>query len=458
MSTTTTTRPATDALRLISGFADYTESEQIAFDGMFQRIADVYRGHGFNPFFPRPLEPIANLCSESTGEDTNKQIYTVSRLENGEATGLGLPFDRTVPLAVWVGQHHKEITFPFKRFDMSHSFRGEHASKGRYRAFVQADVDIVDRELTPLADAEAIATAYDALVGVETPQFVIYINHIEIARAMVGLLSSEEAKKNELLRIVDKMDKHPPEEIVKMVQTAVPDAPREEVEGLVRAFAFKGDLQAFVPDVKGPGALAVQQGLEQLKECFARLEDLGVDPSRIAFCPGMVRGLAYYSGIVFETFLKGESFAGYGSIASGGRYDNLVSHLASDDAVHLGGVGISIGLTRLFDIFKRHHLVPTTKRTIADVLVVYQNGSLTGTAAKVAAILRKRGLHIELYTNEKHKLAKQLSYASRKGFSHVFLVNGEGAFAVKRLGDGSQKEFAVREEAVEQLVKEVGST
>ncbi|MBM3201424.1 MAG: histidine--tRNA ligase family protein [Chlamydiae bacterium] len=415
------------------GFHDYTEAENVAFHNMMEKIQAAFELHGFCPFYPRPVEPVSYLCKNAGGEEITKQVFGVARLADNTLTNLGMPFDRTVALASWILRHATETKFPMKRWNNDISWRGEHASPGRYRAFFQCDVDIINTEITPIADAEVISTMYDVLKDLDIGPFTMLVNHISIAHSLVdslGVCSEEE--KASILRIVDKMEKLPREEIRQEILEIIGEEKQAQLDEVLEVFSFKGSLQSFKYNEKFATSKLID-GVDQLSQIFMALEELDVDLSKVLFCPGLVRGLEYYSGVVAETFLDGEdpqtgkSYRDYGSIASGGRYDNLVGSLASRDSgtdrySNLKGTGMSIGASRLFDILCRHEKIHLNLKSTADVLVGYRTQNQRRTAIKIAKILRENGIKVDLYSDETKKVKHQLKYANDKGIPCTILV------------------------------------
>ncbi len=434
------------------GFHDYSEGEQVAFDRCVKIIQSVFERHGFPMVYPRPVEPITYLCKNAGGQEIAKQVFGVARLTEHTITHLGLPFDRTVPLASWILRHAREVCFPYKRGDIGISWRGEHPQPERYLAFYQCDVDIIHHHITPLADAEVVATMYDVLEELQIGEFQIVLNHIHIAKAMIDTLDlEEEAQKEAVLRIVDKMEKLPIEEIERQILEITGPTKEFEVQKLIQFFNYRGSLENFELDPAGASPAALD-GLEQLHQIFSVLQQLGVRRERLSFCPGLVRGLEYYSGFVAETFLAGsdpktgKSYKEYGSILSGGRYDHLVGALADPESSSanrletLKGTGMSLGLTRLFGIFLRHNLLPLDQKTTAEVMVGYRTQAQLATAIKAAACLRKYGIKVDLFSEEGQKIKQQLTYANLKGIPYAFLVMDESnSFVVKDLKNSSRE-------------------
>ena len=445
----------------MQGFHDYKQEENVAFDRIMKIAEQTFKRHGFTPLYPRPVEPVAYLTKGEGGEEITKQVFGVARLTTKEITHLGLPFDRTVPLASWMVRHANEVILPYKRYNTDISWRGESAQPGRYRGFYQADADIVSKNITPICDAEGIAIINDVLEELTIGDFVFLVNHIAIPKSMIKQLDLSKEDEAQTLRIIDKMDKLPHEEITDQIFKLKSNKKSiEEVKKLVDFFNFKGDLKEFQTIIKVDET--AKAGFYDLTKIFGALEILQVKKERISFCPGMVRGLEYYSGMVVETFLQGEKdgkkLSEYGSIASGGRYDNLVGSLAektersASKFEDIKGTGISIGLTRLFDICIRHNLLPIKKKTTSQIMVGYRDKSLLPIAIKAADVLRReKGLSVDLYSIEDDKIKKQLTYASKNEINDVLLVMDEKSIVIRNLKEKFQLDLPSLEVAIETI-------
>ncbi len=423
----------------ISGFPDYSEKENRIFSSWKKILEDTYRLFGFSGFNPRPVESIAALQLKG---GVAHQIYTLGRLQDGQMTDLALPFDRTIPLAVYVAGRRHELVFPFKRFDISHSFRGERPQAGRARGFIQADIDVIDTGLTLLGEAECLATLVTALEKLRVPRFTVYLNHLAIPKALMLSMGFIESDLPEALRIVDKMDKIGLEKVKKELSELFPKVDLSKL-GLLE---FKGDFSDFL-------SLCPEElpGFAEMKELLDFVEKSRIHPSLFGFCPGMVRGLDYYTGIVFETFLEGHNE--FGSIASGGRYNKLIDGIVNEET-KLEGFGISIGLTRLFDILKKQNLLPNVYHPQASILVAYREPSLQIQAVLAARLLREAGITTDLYCG-KSAIGKQITYADKKEIRHVFMVMGE-TFVIKDLKTGEQTpDILSLEEAVETALEQL---
>ncbi|MES2199634.1 MAG: ATP phosphoribosyltransferase regulatory subunit [Chlamydiota bacterium] len=405
----------------ISGFADYSEKENRLFSHWKKALEDTYRLFGFMGFNPRPVESIAALQLKG---GVAHQIYTLGRLQDGTMTDLALPFDRTIPLAVYVASRRHELVYPFKRFDISHSFRGERPQAGRSRGFIQADIDIIDENLTLLSEVECLTALVTALQKLHIPPFIIYLNHLSIPKALMLDMGFTEKNLPEALRIVDKMDKIGIEKVQAELEALFPSINFSTLPLLAFKGSFAGFLEVCPKDLPG---------LSSMQELLDFLEKSQIDPNLFGFCPGMVRGLDYYTGIVFETFL--EEYPGFGSIASGGRYNKLIDSIIEEET-KLEGFGISIGLTRLFDVLKKQKILPSIHTPPAEILVAYREASLQLQAVLATRLLREAGLSTDLYCG-KSSIGKQLTYADKKEISHVFMVMGE-SFVIKNLKTGEQ--------------------
>lgn len=441
----------------ISGFTDYKEAEHIAISDWKRTISAVYSQYGFTCFEPRPVEYTKSLCKDG---GIPKQIFTVGRLVDGKMTDMALPFDRTVPLALWINRHATDVCFPFKRQDISLSWRGEHAQLGRFRSFYQADVDMIGRNLKLTADSECITAIYRALHAIGINDFRIYLNHMNISKTLVRTLEPAEEQMPELLRIIDKIEKITKDEMIQEIQNLLPHLSRERLERFVAIIAFKGPLTEF-PLTEIEHDETAQIAASQLRNLFELLEIQGIPLSILQFCPSMVRGLDYYTGVVFETYLN--AIDG-GSIASGGRYDKLVESVSDSTlaaAEGLEGVGGSIGLTRLFELVVHHGLVTPTKRTDAHAFICTRNdpdkeAGFTRTASVIANMLRTRNLKIDVAVEDKNKLKKVLSVAEKKGFPFVICVMDDESIVVKNMESKTQEDVKTADEAVASLLRQLG--
>lgn len=410
----------------ISGFVDYTEKENRLFSHWKKTLEETFRLFGFMGFNPRPVESISALQIKG---GIAHQIYTLGRLQDGTMTDLALPFDRTVPLAIYVAAHRHELTYPFKRFDISHSFRGERAQAGRFRAFIQADIDVIDENLNFISEVECLLILVNGLKELEIPPFQVYLNDISIPKALIQDMGVSLDLMPEALRIVDKMDKIGIEKVAAELTVLSPSIDLS----LLELLAFKGPLQEFIE--KAPLVVQKIPGFTSLEELLDLLQLNTHDKDLFHFCPGMVRGLDYYTGVVFETFLR--DYPGFGSIASGGRYNKLIDSIVNQET-KLEGFGISIGLTRLFDILKREQLLPTKATPPSSIFVAYREVRLQQEALRAASLLRKQGLSVDLYSG-KSAIGKQISYADKKEIPYVFMLMGE-SYVIKDLKNSKQTE------------------
>lgn len=416
--------------RAISGFADYDEFENVALSQWIRTIEGVYRRYGFSRLFPRPLELREVLLSRG---GIQKQVFGVSRVQGDRATHLALPFDRTVPLANWVALKAQNIVFPYKRYDISYSFRGERAQAGRFQGFFQADVDIIGQgTLGPAADSECLATVYEALSALEVGDIWMTVSHMGIANSILTCLGVSENSRSDVLRLIDKLEKVGPDAVAEELANT-PSLGEEKISRLLRVFMHRGETQV-LPSVLGANTAGLQQSLDDVSAVVEGAVASGIPREVLVFRPDIVRGLDYYSGTVFETFIKG--MESVGSVASGGRYDDLASTFSD---ASFPGVGGSIGVTRLLDAMLRSGTMDLSARTEANCFVGFREETLRPLSQHIAKSLRMGGLAVDLFSGD-GPIRKQLSYANRKGFEVAVLVMDEGAYVVKNLHKGSQTE------------------
>jgi len=418
-------------VRPISGFPEWLPGERIVEQHFLDVIRETFELHGFASIQTRAVEPIERLSSQ--GEDTDKEIYAISRLAAGsEASSrdpkLGLHFDLTVPFARYVLENAGKLTFPFRRYQIQPVWRGERPQEGRYREFTQCDIDIVDAgELAPQYEAELPLVIADAFSKLPIGPFRIQVNNRKIAEGFylgIGLTDVQA-----MLRIVDKLDKIGPD-AVRELMVAAGATPEQAAAALALAQINAPD-ESFVEQVLALGVQheILSRGLAELSAVIRvgaeHASGLMVADLKVA------RGLDYYTGTVYETQLIG--FESYGSICSGGRYDAL----ASDGRTSYPGVGISIGLSRL--LAKIMPTLAATRSTPSCVLVALADESDRGQGMGVASALRRRGIACEV-APVAAKFGKQIMFAQRRGIPFVWFPASaeQGGDSVKDIRSGAQ--------------------
>ncbi len=413
-----------DPLRAPSGFTDYSIQEMRVVSTWKTTLARTFETFGYTPIDTAPVENACNL--QKTG-GLDKQIYGVSRLQDGTLTKLGLPFDRTVPMARFIASHSNSMQFPYHRQDINWSWRGEHAQTGRYRAFIQADVDTVHHALDALSDAQCIVTIIKGLQKLGVPDFVLYLNHVSIAKEFLNLVEIDAKHHKDALRAIDKLKPDNEAEVVRELMENVPSFSADRAAALLKMMNYRGPISKF--ELPSGVSKAATDGFEHLKQIEKITGFMGVKDGTLEFCLNLTRGLDYYTGVVFETFMPGKER--YGSIASGGRYDDLIG--AFNPSVKLQGVGGSIGLTRLFDVMKAEKLVDLTKQTTAKVFIGYRTEAEQETAISLATALRDRGIETELNVVVP-KVKKQLEMVNAKGIPFAILVMNKDEICLKDMG------------------------
>ena len=429
------------------GVMELLPRDQIAFQRMLDTIRQTFERFGFLPV-ETPVMELSEVLLTKSGGETERQVYFVQSTGALEKAGDGLPelalrFDLTVPLARYVAEHEHDLAFPFRRYQMQRVYRGERAQRGRFREFYQCDIDVIGKDaLSPRFDAEipaVIAAVFDRLaIG----DFTIQLNHRKLLRGWFEGLGIEGERQMLVLRELDKLDKRGEDAVRATLAGEGFELASDVVEKLM-AFSkvrSQGHDDALTKlDALGSGTPLFEEGRAELRAILLQLKALGVDESRYAINLSIARGLDYYTGIVYETTL--DAYPQIGSICSGGRYDNLASHYSKSK---LPGVGISIGLTRLFYQLREAGLVGTADSSV-DVLVALLDDAGLDAALAMSQRLRAAGLNVETQL-EPRKLAKQMQYADKAGIRFV-AMRGEdeaarGVVAVKDLRRGQQFEVA----------------
>ena len=421
--------------RTLSGFMELLPARQVQFDRMVDILRRSYSLYGFTPLDTPAIEAAEVLLAKGGGE-TEKQIY---RFQKGD-TDLALRFDLTVPLAKYVALHQNELTFPFRRFQIAKVYRGERAQKGRYREFYQADIDVIgDGSLDILNEAEIPAIIYKTFTALGLHRFKIRVNNRKVLNGLFALLGLEE-RAGDVMRTVDKLEKIGPDKVRAILVDDFAVA-AQAADSLLALLAAEDPMAALAP-FKGKNDL-FDQGVAELETVVASMAAFGVPADHFAVDLTIARGLDYYTGTVYETVMLDHPEVG--SICSGGRYDNLAEYYTDKQ---LPGVGISIGLTRLFSVLEAQGYLNDGMNTApADVLVLPMTEDLTA-AISFATALREAGVRAQLH-GEKKKFKQKLSYADKLSIPYAALLGedeiGQGKVTVKDLSTGVQQTLAPAE-------------
>ena len=418
--------------RTLSGFMELLPGKQIQFERMMEILRSTYASYGFTPLDTPAIEDARILLAKGGGE-TEKQIY---RFTKGDSD-LALRFDLTVPLAKYVALHYGELAFPFRRYQISKVYRGERAQRGRFREFYQADIDIIgDGKLDILNEAEIPTIIYKVFRGFGLTRFQIRVNNRKILNGFYAMEGLSE-KSGEIMRTVDKLDKIGADKVraILVEDCGLTEAQAEEILNFIAIRGTNAQVLSALEGYAGrdPG---FDQGLAELKAVTANLSAFGVPEENFAVDLTIARGLDYYTGTVYETTLL--DYPEIGSVCSGGRYDNLAGYYIEKQ---LPGVGISIGLTRLFYVLDEQGLLnPALPNAPADVLVLPMTAD-PAPAIALAEQLRAGGLRVQLYGEQK-KFKQKLAYADKLGVPFVVLLGedemAQGNCSVKNMRTGEQ--------------------
>ena len=419
--------------RTLSGFMELLPPQQAQFERMAAILRETYSLYGFTPLDTPLIESSEVLLAKGGGE-TEKQIY---RFMKGD-TDLSLRFDLTVPLAKYVAQNYGQLTFPFRRFQIGKVYRGERAQRGRFREFYQADIDVIgDGKLDISNEAEIPAIIYQAFSKMGLRRFQIRVNNRKILNGFYAMLGLTD-KSGDIMRTVDKLDKIGGEKVAALLTGEDIGLTQDQADEILKFIAIKGcngEVLAALEGYRGRHAL-FDTGLDELRTVTKYLAAFGVPESHFAVDLTIARGLDYYTGTVYETTML--DHPEIGSICSGGRYDNLAQYYTDKQ---LPGVGISIGLTRLFFVLEDQcYLNQDLNTAPADVLILPMTEDLSP-AISLATTLRDAGIRTQIHGEQK-KFKQKISYADKLAIPYVvFLGEDEiraGVAAVKDLRTGEQ--------------------
>ena len=387
--------------RTLSGFMELLPQKQVIFDKIKRQMELTYAKYGFFPLDTPVLEDSKILLAKAGGE-TEKQIY---RFTKGDSD-ITMRFDLTVPLAKYVAKNYSELTFPFKRYQIGKVYRGERAQRGRFREFYQADIDIIgDGNLNIINDAEIPSIIYSLFTSLGIKDFVIRINNRKILNGLYEILGLSETAP-EIMRTIDKIDKIGQENVrSELIELGIDD---NVVDELLDTLLFKGSNIEIIENLKKYTSKneTFDAGIDELQTVVNYISSFGVPDDYYTIDLSIARGLDYYTGTVYETFIR--NHPEYGSVCSGGRYDNLAGYYTKKA---LPGVGISIGLTRLFYVLSENNFLNESFENPVDVLVVPMTDDVSY-AVKVATKLRENDIPTQLYL-EGGKFKKKLSYGDK---------------------------------------------
>ena len=427
--------------RTLSGFMELLPGPQQQMERFLQTLRETYALYGFTPLDTPQIEAAEILLAKGGGE-TEKQIY---RFQKGDAD-LALRFDLTVPLAKYVALHAGELSFPFRRYQIGKVYRGERAQRGRFREFYQADIDVIgDGKLDILNEAEIPAIIYNTFTRLGITKFKIKVNNRKLLNGFYAMNGMSE-KAGEIMRTVDKLDKIGAEKVKLLLIDEVKMIPckAENVLDFMAICGTNAEVIAALERYRGMDA-TFDQGLDELITVTKYLKDFGVPEDNFAVDLTIARGLDYYTGTVYETEMT--EHPEIGSVCSGGRYDNLAEYYTDKQ---LPGVGISIGLTRLFYVLNEQGLLSDELVTApCDALVLPMTEEL-GFAVAAATTLRRAGVRTQLY-GEKKKFKAKMAYADKLGVPFAVLIGedemNEGVLSVKDMKSGEQIKLAPGEAA-----------
>lgn len=427
--------------RTLKGFRDFLPEAMIPREKLISRVTKVYRSYGFCPIDTPVLEYLEILMGKGSDE-TDKQLY---RFKDSGGREVGMRFDLTVPFARFSAQHIAELGTPFKRYHLAKVWRGENTQAGRYREFMQCDFDSIGTT-NVMSDVETAMIINEVLERVDLrtedsfTNFTIHLNSRKILNGALEKIGLAD-KAVPVLRALDKLAKIGVDAVVaEMTQTA--GATEEQARNILDVASAKGsneEILACLEKLLSGNELGLS-GVEDLRTILAYTKAAGVPENRYAVDVSIARGLDYYTGTIFESFLN--EFPQLGSVCSGGRYDNLAELYTKQK---LPGIGASLGLDRLFAGLEQLNMLEKTYSTV-EVFVPYFDANLGAKYFEIAANLRRRGVGVELYPEPK-KLGQQLKYADKKGFKFALVVGSDeaarGVALLKDLRSGGQKEVAL---------------
>lgn len=438
-------------LNPISGFPELLPEQQILFNDIIDTIRRAYESVGAVPIATRIVERIDTIKNKGIGD---KQIYTLSRLsKDGEDkdTSLALRFDLTVPYCRYVAQHKGKLIFPFKRYQIQPVYRGESAQHARYKQFWQADIDIIgDGELNLINDAEMPYIIDRIFSNLEIGRYIIKISNRKLLNGVIESLGVDDAAATvEIARIIDGCQKVPLNESISAAKSLdLPGLKIEKFSTLIGSDFNTEDALLYVKSL--PSNKNLEIGIEEISVVLSAMEKLGVNEDNYSFDPKIVRGLDFYTGTIYETFLhRGAGL----SVCSGGRYDKLVSSILGTDN-EMPGVGISIGVSRLFSQLWEAGIISGDKKSTAEFLVTRMDDQYNSVYYEISSKLRSMGKKVEIYTENK-KISQQLRFANKKKIPFVVIAGRreleKGEIKIRDMDNGGENNYPL--DNIEKFIK-----
>ena len=420
--------------RTLAGFMELLPNEQILFNQIKETIETTYKKYGFLPI-DTPIIELSEVLLAKAGGETEKQIYRFQKGDND----LSLRFDLTVPLAKYVAKNYGNLSFPFRRYQIGKVYRGERAQKGRYREFYQCDIDIIgDGELDIINDAEIPSIIYDIFTNLGFEDFTIRINNRKILNGLFEEIGQKE-QSEEILRIIDKIEKIGKEAVIEEFEKIGVNT--EQINKIIEFIEIEGTTNEKLEKLEKLNIEneTYKQGVKELKEVIKNIKIFGVPEKNFKVDLTIARGLDYYTGTVYETFLN--EYREIGSVCSGGRYENLAEYYTNKK---LPGVGVSIGLTRLFYKLNELNIIKATEKSVAEVLIIPMLEDLTE-PIKLATKLRKMGINTEIFLESK-KLKAKFKYADKLEIPYVIVIGEdeikENKVTIKNMKTGEEEKIA----------------
>lgn len=424
--------------KVMSGFMELTPDMQVEFDRIKRIIEESYCSFGFTPIDTPVLERSEILLAKAGGE-TEKQIY---RFTKGDSD-ISMRFDLTVPLARYVADHYNELTFPFRRSHIAKVYRGERPQKGRYREFYQCDIDVIgEGELSVAYDAEIPRVIYSIFSQLDFGKFTIRVSNRKILSGLIKHLELSSSSV-EVMRVIDKVDKISRTEFIAELKKLGMNT--DQIDLLNQYVFAEDDSDSILATLRAAkiDSLELQQGIEELESVVSLMRNMGIPDNYFRIDLTIARGLDYYTGTIYETTL--DDYPRLGSVCSGGRYDDLASHYINKK---LPGVGVSIGLTRLFSQLVEQDIVKPQKKSIAEVLIVPLTDDQFKSALNLASCLRNSGILVDTFLTST-TIKKKFKYANKIGIQQVIVIGADeasrGTFTLQNMISGEKRELTLDE-------------